>query len=167
MNQQPQRYFFSRGGLARLQQRIAEARRAYKAICDDNPAAAEAGDSCVWHDNFAFEENQRQMHQLARRVHDLESIAAAASLVTTAEAPRDRAFIGTRVRYCIDEQDTRSCVLVGWDDGDPKQGRLSYNSPLGAALFGAHPGECREAVIAGKLRTIEVLAVELAEEELS
>jgi transcription elongation factor GreA len=168
MNQQPHRYFFSRGGLERLQQRIAEARRAYKVICDDNPAAAEAGDSCVWHDNFAFEENQRQMHQLARRVHDLEAIFAAATLITTAEAPRDRAFIGTRVTYRIDEQDApRSCVLVGWDDGDPRQGRLSYNSPLGAALFGAHPGEAREALIAGKLRTVEVLDVALAEEELS
>jgi transcription elongation factor GreA len=162
------RYLFSRGGLERLQQRISEARRAYKAVCDDNPAAAEAGDSCVWHDNFAFEENQRQMHQLARRVRDLESVFRGAVLVTAAEAPRDRAFVGSRVRYRMDEEGPeRSCVLVGWDDGEPKKNRISYNSPLGSALFGAHPGEEREVFLAGKAHVIEILHVELDEEELS
>jgi transcription elongation factor GreA len=165
---QTQRYFLSRGGLERLHQRIAEARRAYKAICDDNPAAAESGDSSVWHDNFAFEENQRQMHQLARRVRDLEAILHGVTLITAEEAPRDRAFVGSRVRYRIGEEGPeRSCLLVGWDDGDPRQGRVSYNSPLGAALFGASPGEVREITLAGKLSLVEVLEVALAPEELS
>jgi len=168
VTQSPQRYLFSRGGLERLQHRIAEARRAYKAICDDNPAAAESGDSSVWHDNFAFEENQRQMHQLARRVRDLEGIFHGATLITPAEAPRDRAFVGSRVRYRLDEEETvRSCILVGWDDGDPRLQRISYNSPLGAALFGAHPGEEREVTLHGKVRSVEIVGVEIAEEELS
>lgn len=166
--QSSQRYLFSRGGLERLQQRISEARRAYKAVCDDNPAAAESGDSSVWHDNFAFEENQRQMHQLARRVRDLETVFRGATLITAEEAPRDRAFVGTRVRYRLDEEDSpRSCILVGWDDGEPKKSRISYNSPLGTALFGAHPGEEREVLLAGKPHLVEIVSVELAEEELS
>jgi len=167
MNQSPRRYLFSRGGLERLQLRIAEARRAYRAICDDNPAAAESGDSSVWHDNFAFEENQRQMHQLARRVRDLEHIFQGATLITLAEAPRDRAFVGSRVRYRIEEEQERSCILVGWDDGEPARQRVSYNSPLGAALFGAHPGEEREVTLQGKVRSVEIVGVEIAEEELS
>jgi transcription elongation GreA/GreB family factor len=162
------RYLLSRGGLERLQQRIAEARRSYKAVCDDNPAAAESGDSSVWHDNFAFEENQRQMHQLARRIRDLEAIFRGATLISAEEAPRDRAFVGSRVLYRLDEDGpARSCILVGWDDGEPRNQRISYNSPLGAALFGAHPGEQREVLLAGKSHTVEILQVELAEDELS
>jgi len=66
------------GGFRRLQARIAAARRDYFAACAETEVAAESGDTSVWHDNFAFEENTRQKHQMARRVKDLEAMAASA-----------------------------------------------------------------------------------------
>ena len=48
----------SRGGYARLQQRLQEALDSYNAVCATNAEAADAGDSSVWHDNFAYEENR-------------------------------------------------------------------------------------------------------------
>lgn len=162
------RYLFSRLGLERLRLRIADARRAYKLVCDSNPEARESGDSSVWHDNFAFEENQRQMHQLARRVRDLEQIFTAASVISPGEIPPDRAIVGSRVTYQLDgDLAPRSCLLAGWDDGDPGLGRVSYNAPLGSALLGAQPGEEREVVMGGKLRVVEVLQVHPDAEELS
>ena len=60
-------------GLRRLNQRLAAARQRYLDICADNEDAAGAGDTSVWHDNFAYEENQRQMHALARRLRDMQA----------------------------------------------------------------------------------------------
>ncbi len=160
----PSRYLLTARGIERLRRRISDARDAYQAVCASNSEAREAGDSSVWHDNFAFEENQRQMHQLGRRVRDLEGILARIETVELPRAP-GRASVGTRVRYRFeDEVVDRTVVLAGWDDGDPAAQRLSYNSPLGAALHGAMPGEEREAALAGRARTLVVLTVEEAED---
>ncbi len=150
-------------GVARLRGRLADARAAYKAVCDTNGEAAESGDSSVWHDNFAFEENQRQMHQLARRVRDLEVLLSRVSLVT--EVATHHVAIGSRVRYRVDGAAERTCVIGGWEDGDPGARRVSYNSPLGAGLLGGRVGDEREVVLAGSVRIVEIVSLEPALED--
>lgn len=153
-----QAYFFTPRGIERLRKRIDDARRAYKTVCEDNPEARESGDSSVWHDNFAFEENQRQMHQLARRVRDLEAMLSSAIVVLPHEAPPGRVGVGSRVTFTVDD-DERCCTVVGYDDGDPPSNRLSYNSPLGLALLGASVGDEREVVLAGRTRVVSVVEI--------
>lgn len=157
----PSRYYFTRDGLARFQQRLEAARLAYKQVCDDNPDARESGDSSVWHDNFAFEENQRQMHQLAGRVRELERVLDHAELVEVpAEAPQ-RVVLSARVRYRFEDDDAeRACIIASYGDGDPSAGRVSYDSPLGRALLGARRGDEVELIVAGQSRWVEVVAIE-------
>lgn len=155
------RYYFTRDGLARFVARLDEARAAYKAVCDDNPEARESGDSSVWHDNFAFEENQRQMHQLARRVREMEQVLGRAELVEPLAATPGRVVLGARVTYRFDDDDEeRACAIASYRDGDPTEGRVSYESPLGRALVGAREGDEVELVIAGRARILEVLVIE-------
>jgi transcription elongation GreA/GreB family factor len=153
-------------GLVRLRQRIANARLQYKIVCDDNPAAAEAGDSSVWHDNFAYEENQRKMHMLARLVRDLEHRFATTTVIVPEPGTPTRVRVGTRVTYQFTDDDAeRFCLLAGFDDGDPDVGRVSYNSPLGSALIGAEVGDRRFFAVAGRQREVEVLEIETAAAE--
>ncbi len=163
MTNDPKRYFFTPRGFERLRARVAEARGAYKAICNNNPEAREAGDSSVWHDNFAFEENQRQMHQLSRRVRDLEHVLNNADVVGP-DAKVHHVSVGARVRYQSNEGEERTVLIAGWDDGDPAAQRVSYNSPLGAALVGAAVGDEREVVLGGRTRTLEILAIHVGED---
>ena len=93
-----ERYYFTQAGHTTCLRRIDAARAAYQAVCNDNPAAREAGDSSVWHDNFAFEENQRQMHQLARVVRDLERVLEHAEIVAPTRStppPSAKSVVGT------------------------------------------------------------------------
>lgn len=156
----PSRLYLTPGGVERLRRRIAAVRAAYQAVCDDNPAALESGDTSGWHDNFAFEENQRQMHQLGRQVRELETLLGRASVVPLPRAAPERVILGSRAAWCfVGEASPRTCWIAGWDDGDPDAGRVSYNSPLGAALVGAEPGDERELTVAGAPRKIELLEV--------
>lgn len=156
-----QEFLFTPGGLSRLDQRIRAARAAYQEVVDDNPAALEAGDNSGWHDNFAFEENQRQMHQFARRVRDLELLRQRARLAPLL-ASSDRVRVGTTVRFQFEDEDhARACWIAGYNDGDPERGRVSYNSPLGRALLGAEAGETREVLLTERRRVIQVLEVGL------
>ncbi|MBX3249967.1 MAG: GreA/GreB family elongation factor [Myxococcales bacterium] len=153
-----ERYYFTRSGLRRFHARLEDARAAYKVVCDDNPEARESGDSSVWHDNFAFEENQRQMHQLARRVRDMERVLDQAELVPPLREPPPRIVLGARVRYAV-EDDERICEIASFGDGDPSVGRVSYDSPLGRALVGLRVGDEVELTIAGRTRWVEVLEI--------
>jgi len=154
------RYLFTPNGIKRLRQRIAAARGAYKAVCDSNEDAAGSGDSSVWHDNFAYEENQRQMHQLAKRVRDLEVMLAAAEVVTPNERTMDRVMVGTWVS-CQGDRDPepRRYFIAGYDDGEPSVGRISYNSPMGRHLLGGQVGDVLEMTFAGRRTELEVLEV--------
>jgi len=151
---------FTPGGLSRLRRRLAAAHAAYQAVCDSNPEALEAGDNSGWHDNFAYEENQRQMHQLARRVRDLGLVLAQARMIELPRGGEERVAIGTRVTYELEgDLAPRTCWIASWDDGDPAASRVSYNSPLGRALLGAAAGDSREMSAGGKARTVTVLIV--------
>jgi transcription elongation GreA/GreB family factor len=155
MNQRP---YLTPGGHRRLRARLGAFRARYKAICDDNPAALESGDSSGWHDNFAFEENQRQMHQLAYRVRELERLLEQVELVPPLDDAPARVVVGTAVVYQQhDEDEPRHCWIAGWNDGAPASGRVSYNSPLGRALMGARVGDERELRLPDGVRWLEVL----------
>ena len=157
--------FTTQAGLRRTRERLAQARAAYDAVTASNPEANEAGDSSVWHDNFAYEENQRQMHQLARRVRDLGQVLARMTVVGVEAEP---AVVGVGCGVEVLESSTGRTlryVIAGYDDGDLRDGRVAYNSPLGEALLGAAPGDVREVRCAGGEREVEVLAIRRADGE--
>lgn len=148
------------GGKRRLQQRLALVRAEFDAVVADNPAALESGDSSGWHDNFAFEENQRRMHQLAHRLRELERVVDRAEVVPPLAQAPERVVVGAGVRWRFEDGDPDEAQwlwVAGFEDGDPACGRISYDSPLGRALLGASEGELREVVIAGRRRQVEVL----------
>lgn len=149
-------------GKQRLKQRLALVRAEFDAVVADNPAALESGDTSGWHDNFAFEENQRRMHQLAHRVRELERVLDRAEVVPPLTHTPERVIVGAAVcwRFVEDPPDmVRTLWVAGYEDGDPSLGRVSYNSPLGHALIGAGEGDEREAMINGRKRLIEVLSL--------
>ena len=149
------------GGRQRLIARIDAARAAYCRVCDSNEDAAGAGDSSVWHDNFAYEENQRQMHQLARRVRDLELQLATSRVVPLPTEAPETARLGAAVTVEFeDDGSVQRWFLAGFDDGEPAAGRLSYNSPLGRALLGAEVADERLLRLERRVRRFEVVDIE-------
>jgi len=147
-------------GARRLRKRLGEALARYDEVVSKNPEAAESGDNCVWHDNFAYEEAQRQMHSLGRRVRDLRLLIDRVLVVTPPEAPR-RVGVGTVVELVfVDTGESERWVIAGHEDGDPRLGRLSYSSPLGSLLMGAEVGDERRLVRQGRQVSVCVEAIE-------
>ena len=154
-----ERVYLTPGGRERLIARIDAARTAYRAICDDNPAALESGDTSGWHDNFAFEENQRQMHQLARLVTELEGLLVRCLVVQPPRAAPEQVVLGATVTWEAEGVAPRTAWIAGYEDGDPAAGRLSYDSPLGRALMGARVGDVRTIQLGDRRREVEVTAI--------
>lgn len=159
-------YFTTRKGHQRLVGQLQTALARYHEVCASNEDAAGAGDSSVWHDNFAYEENQRQMHQLARRVRDLQAVLNAVEIVEPPRHP-ERVCLGCAVRvYDATHDEELRYVIGGYEDSDTSIGRLAYTAPLARTLIGAEEGEVRVWGSGEHLRELEILEIvpALAEE---
>lgn len=154
----------SAAGRRRFVARIEAAHRAYEEVCARNGEAAEAGDNSVWHDNFDYEENQRQMHQLARRVRDLQEALGRLDVVGAPRAPT-RVGYGCAVTVERDDGRVERFVIGGYEDGDPSQKRVAYTTPMAQALMQAEPGDSRTLAVAGRSREYTVLSVAAAHED--
>jgi len=152
------KFYTTPAGYRRLLQRLEKARAAYFQVCASNEEAAGAGDSSVWHDNFAYEENQRQMHQLAQRIRELEMLQSRMQLVPVSQERLELIRIGACVRVRYEEDAREQTVFIGgYEDGEPAADRISYNSPLAKALLGRRPGEQIEAQIGARRRSLEIV----------
>ncbi len=72
----------------------------------------------------------------------------------------DCAVIGRHVTLREDDGETARFTLVFPGDGDPGNGRISADSPLGAALLGARMGDVVEVVAPAGRRRVAIVAVD-------
>jgi transcription elongation GreA/GreB family factor len=151
-------------GYRRFVARVAKVRAAYDAVIASNGDAAEAGDNSVWHDNFAYEENQRQMHQLARRLRDLQEVQRRLEVVAPSPSSA-RVGFGCAVVVEGEDGELERLVIGGYEDGDPDLRRVAYTAPLALALLGAEPGDARQVRVGGKARELTVVSIEPARAE--
>ncbi|MDO7835958.1 GreA/GreB family elongation factor [Sphingobium sp. HBC34] len=80
---------------------------------------------------------------------------ATAELRPAAEG--DAVAFGTRVTYRLNKQE-KTVAIVGDDEADPNEGRISFSSPLARAMMDAAAGEMVD--FAGKPDTVEIVAIE-------
>ncbi len=92
----------------------------------------------------------------ARRLDVLSAVLDDAEQV---DGP-DRAVIGRRVTLLEEDGDSITYALVFPGDGDPVQGWISADSPLGSAVLGRAPGDRVEVIAPAGPRMVTVLAVE-------
>ena len=99
-------------------------------------------------------EIDRRLGWLAKRMKD-------AKVVDPAEQPeRGRIWFGATVTYVDEEDRERTVVLVGQDETDAGNGRISWDSPIGRALRGAVVGDLRRVMLPAGEQEVEVLKVE-------
>jgi len=147
-------------GYRRLCARIEELRGRYLEVCKASEAAQDV-ETSVWHDNFDYEEIQRQMHQLSRRVRDQELARAAARVMPlrSPEVVMAQVRLGCVVTLIGESDYQATWLLAGFDDGDVERGRLSYNSPLGGSLLGRQAGDIVTFMVGGAPVEAEIVSI--------
>jgi transcription elongation factor GreA len=95
-----------------------------------------------------------QLHLLLQRLETLRRVLPEATVVE----PNGAAVIGSRVTV-RDSDFTDSYVLVAPGDADLRTGRISPESPLGAALLGRRAGEGVHVTAPAGSRRVSVVQV--------
>ena len=68
---------------------------------------------------------------------------------------------GTRVTYRLNKQE-KTVAIVGDDEADPHEGRISFSAPLARAMMDAEMGEAVD--FAGKESAIEIMVIGVVDE---
>lgn len=125
----------------------------------------EMGKSCqegaeTFHDNFAYEDGERQQYMWSTRLRELIRIRNQARVLL--EPPKgDTATIGRTIT--VEDENTGetlimkigSYMVLANEEGEV----ISYNAPLARMLVGGRVGDIRESVIAGKKKSFRILEI--------
>ena len=103
---------------------------------------------------------RKKMREIDRELAHLARRMKAARVIDPADQPnRARVFFGATVTLVDEDDRERVLTLVGDDEQEAGEGRISWSSPLARALRGAEVGDVRMVKGPTGLREWEVLAV--------
>lgn len=104
-------------------------------LLEEIAAAAAQGDRS---ENAEYIYGRKKLREIDRRLRELDGKIARAT-VMSGQRRDDRIYLGARITLRRKGGGEQVVWLVGDDEIDPAAGRISRNSPLGAALLGREP----------------------------
>ncbi len=111
-------------------------------------------------ENAEYHAAKERQGQIEGRIQYLKSKLGAAEVIDCSDQSCDRVVFGVKVRLeNIDTGEEVVYQLVGPDESDVQEGRISVTSPLGRALIGKNEGDEVEFKSPSGLRSYEVLEI--------
>jgi len=133
----------------------------------ERPAVVEAIAEARAHgdlkENAEYHAAKDQQGMLEARVRDIESKLSHAQVIEVKKLPQDgRVVFGVTV-VIVDEDDEEEkevvYQIVGEDEADIREGRISFTSPIARALIGREEGDSAVVAAPGGERVYEILKV--------
>jgi transcription elongation factor GreB len=92
-------------------------------------------------ENAEYIYGKKRLREIDRRVRFLTKRLESAVVVKPGEIGGDVVRFGARVELCDENGKQSHFLLVGPDEADPGNGKLSFQSPLGRALMNKKVGD--------------------------
>jgi len=148
--------------LAEGHRRLSDQVRQLKMV--ERPAVVEAIESARAHgdlsENAEYHAAKERQGQIEATIADLEDQLSRAMVIDPSLLSGDKVVFGATVTL-VDEDDKKvKYQLVGQSEADAKDGKISYNSPLGRALIGREVGDEVEVSTPSGDRYYEIAKVE-------
>ncbi|MBI2495847.1 MAG: transcription elongation factor GreA [Candidatus Omnitrophica bacterium] len=131
--------YLTKEGLAKLHAEHASLLQQKRQLTEEVSQAAAMGDL---RENSEYHAARERLQHVAKRLAELDAKLAHVRIIDELEVKSGEARVGTQVTL-LDEQTKErfTYFLVGSDEADPQNGKLSISSPLGKSLLGKKPGE--------------------------
>ena len=113
-------------------------------------------------ENAEYDAAKNDQAALEQRINELRAMIENAVVVDESKINTDVVGFGTKVTIVdVDDEDEENegYTIVGTSESDPMNGKLSNESPVGAALIGAHVGDVVTAVTPGGVRRLRVVDI--------
>lgn len=156
--------YITPAGFRRMQEELKHLQQVERPrIVDIVAWAAGNGDRS---ENGDYIYGKQRLREIDRRTRFLLKRLEAAEVVDpTRQAHLDRVFFGATVTYANADGDERTIAIVGVDEVDADNGRVSWISPIARALMKAQEGDVVELRTPHGIEAIEVIAISYAAAE--
>ena len=147
--------------IQKMEEELAERRSRIPALREEVKRTREYGDLS---ENAEYDAAKNDQAALEQRITELKAMIENAVVVDESKINTDAVNFGTRVTIVdLDDEDEEQEIytIVGTSESDPANGKLSNESPVGAALIGAHVGQIVTAVTPGGVRRLRVVDIAL------
>jgi transcription elongation factor GreA len=109
-------------------------------------------------ENADYHKAKEDQGFLEGRIQEIESILRTAVIIENQHS--DVVNVGSHVTVQEEDFDPETFYVVGAKEADPRNGRISNESPIGSALMGHKVGEVVEATTPGGKLQFKILKVE-------
>ena len=125
-------------------------------------AIAEARSHGDLSENAEYDAAKEKQGFVEGRIADLESKLSYAHIVNPVELDADGkiVFAATVTLEDCDSEENVTYQIVGDDEADIKQGKVSVSSPIARALIGKYEGDVAEVQAPGGVREYEIVNVQ-------
>jgi transcription elongation factor GreA len=111
-------------------------------------------------ENADYHKAKEDQAFLEGRIQDLEYHLRNAIIIEEADIPKDRVAVGNRITIQEEGFDPEVFHMVGAKEADPRNGKISHESPIGSALMDHRVGDTVMIETPGGKLTLKILAIE-------
>ena len=131
--------YLTKDGLKKLQEEFKALQKQRLELLNEVNKAAAMGDL---RENAEYHAARERLQHVSTRLVQLDAKLAQVRLIDDLPTASGEARVGMKVTLQdLQTNETFSYVLVGTDEADPANGKLSIVSPLGKSLLGKKKGE--------------------------
>ena len=152
--------YLSRQGHQDLLKRLEELKKQKRGLSKEVGTAREHGDL---RENSEYHAAKERLAQVMHQIGELETKLSQVQITDDMNLPADEAGLGSRVvirDVALTVEETY--ILVGPDEVDPANGKISIQSPLGKGLLGHKAGMKVKIQLPKTTVTFEILTIERA-----
>lgn len=147
----------TREGFERLKEELAYLREVRRT--EIAAIVAEARSHGDLRENSAYDAARHDQMMNERRIADLDALFRNAVIVDDVTVTDGSVGLGSTVIVDFDGEEERY-MIVGAIEAKPTEGKISNQSPIGAALLGKRPGETAEVPTPAGSQAVKILRVE-------
>ena len=92
-------------------------------------------------ENAEYEDAKNEQAFVEGRIMQVEQILGSAEIIDATSAGTDEVALGSTVTVREDDRKAEKYYMVGKVEANPREGRISNESPLGQALLGSKVGD--------------------------
>jgi len=151
--------FLTKGGHALMQEELDKTKKIlYEEIPEKLKASKMNGGDLRENKEYMYLQSEQQYYE--REVHRLRTVLDSAEIISEEDISKDEIGVGTQF-ILQDQEDTESGTfrLVSSAEVDLENGKISVDSPVGAALIGKREGQKIKVNAPGGVFHFRVIAI--------
>ncbi len=151
--------FLTRAGYEKLVGELEPLKKMKNQLSQDIAEAREKGDL---KENAEYHSAKEKLGEVMGRIAKIQDKLEGAKIIDDLEVPKDVVAIGSRVTIQNESGDESVYTLVGEDESDPSEGKISVYAPIAQCLLGKKVGETATVTLPAGPRRFKILKSEPA-----